>query len=217
LFRHRSPSRPRSERFLDDSLTILWGVAIWFLLPPDPVRAKGFDERQRYIAVARLQINNAGVRNTHFKKEQVWEALVDLKFWLSFAFSLLCMIANGPISTFIPIIVDGLGFSALDSLLLFMPAGAYAGTLMLVVPYLAQKYPGWRTYLAAICQGIATLASFLLWFLPLHPTGPMLFACYILPSVGASYAIIMGLQIANIAGYTKRSIISLADFMSIIS
>ena len=181
------------------SLTILWGLAIWFLLPPDPVRAKGFDERQRYIAVARLQINNAGVRNTHFKKEQVWEALVDLKFWLSFAFSLPCMIANRPISTFIPIIVDGLGFSALDSLLLFMPAGAYAGTLMLVVPYLAQKYPGWRRYLAAICQGIATLASFLLWFLPLHPTGPMLFACYILPSVGASYAIIMGLQIANTA------------------
>ena len=27
------------------SLTILWGIALWFILPADPIRAKGFDER----------------------------------------------------------------------------------------------------------------------------------------------------------------------------
>lgn len=195
------------------SITILWGIAIWFLLPADPIRAKGFDERQRYIAVARLRSNNTGVRNTHFKKEQVFEALLDVKFWIAFSFSLLSMIANGPISTFIPIIINGLGFSTLNSLLLFIPAGAYAGTMMLIMPYLAHKYPGKRTYLAIICQVIAVLASFLLWFLPRHPTGPVLFACYILPSVGASYAIFMGLQIANTAGYTKRSVTSAGIFV----
>jgi Na+/melibiose symporter-like transporter len=199
--------------FFAGAITILWGIVIWFVLPPDPIRARGFDERQRYIAVARLQSNNSGVRNTHFKREQVFEALKDVKFWLTFSFSLLSMITNGPISTFIPIIINGLGFSTLNSLLLFIPAGAYAGTMMLLMPFLAQKYPGWRTYLATICQCIAVLASFLLWFLPRHPVGGMLFACYILPSVGASYAIIMGLQVANTAGYTKRSITSAGIFV----
>jgi hypothetical protein len=34
------------------------------------------------------------------------------------------------------------------------------------------------------------------------------FAVYILPSVGGGYAVLMGLQIANTAGYTKRSVAS---------
>ena len=71
-------------------------------MPPDPIRFKGFNERERYIAVARLRINNAGVRNTHFKKEQLWELLLDIKFWIVFFMAFLIMIANGPVSTFTP-------------------------------------------------------------------------------------------------------------------
>lgn len=189
-------------------ITVAWGMAIYFVLPPDPIRAKGFNERQRYIAVARLRTNNSGIRNTHFKKEQVIEALTDPKFWLMVCFALLSMIANGPISSFLPIIIDSLGFSRLDSLLLFMPAGVYSGLMMVGMGFLARKFPGWRVWLAVVCQGITALASLLLWNLPIHPVGPMLFACYILPSIGAAYAVIMGLQVANTAGYTKRSVAS---------
>ncbi|KAK5215775.1 hypothetical protein LTR96_011114 [Exophiala xenobiotica] len=189
-------------------LTILWGVALYFILPPDPIRAKGFTDRERYVAVARLRTNNSGVRNTHFKMEQVREALLDPKFWLMFFYALLSMIANGPISTFLPIIIDSLGFSTLNSLLLFIPVGVYAGTMMVLMGWLARKIPGWRIWLAVICQTITAFASLLLWNLPMHPVGGMLFACYILPSIGAAYAVIMGLQVANTAGYTKRSVAS---------
>lgn len=60
-------------------------------MPPDPIRAKGFSDRERYIAVARMRVNNSGVRNTHFKIGQVWELLLDLRFWLVFimAFTML--------------------------------------------------------------------------------------------------------------------------------
>ncbi|KAI9880542.1 MAG: hypothetical protein M1823_006727, partial [Watsoniomyces obsoletus] len=173
------------------AITILWGIAVLFILPPDPIRAKGFNERQRYIAVARMRSNNSGVRNTHFKKDQVVELLTDLKFWITFAIAFLCMIANGPISTFIPIIISGFGFSLLNSLLLVMPAGAYAGTMQLLVPYLAYKFPGLRSYLIFLCQMGTTLAALLLWLLPRGQTGALLFACYILPSVGAGYAVLM--------------------------
>jgi hypothetical protein len=77
------------------SITIVWGLALYFLLPPDPVRAKGFDERERYIMVARLRSNNSGVRNTHLKGDQILELLRDAKFWLMFGIAFLCMIANG--------------------------------------------------------------------------------------------------------------------------
>ncbi|KAH7017093.1 major facilitator superfamily domain-containing protein [Ilyonectria destructans] len=190
------------------ALTIVWGVVLLFVLPPDPVRVKGFDERERYVLVARLRTNNSGVRNMHLKVEQIWELLLDAKFWVVFSIAFLSMIANGPISTFVPIIINGMGFSTLHSLLLVMPAGAYAGTMQLLFPFLAYKFPGLRSYLVFIAQMGTTLAALLLWRLPFSSTGALLFACYILPSVGAGYAVLMGMQIANTAGYTKRSIAS---------
>lgn len=74
--------------------TIIWGVLLYFLIPPDPVRARGFDERERYILVARLRTNNSGVRNVHFKPAQALELALDPKFWLTFSMAFLSMIAN---------------------------------------------------------------------------------------------------------------------------
>ncbi|TEA21380.1 putative transporter [Colletotrichum sidae] len=189
-------------------LTIAWGLLLYFLLPPDPIRARGFDGRERYILVARLRSNNSGVRNTHYKMEQVGELALDMKFWLVFAIAFLCMIANGPISTFVPIIINGFGFSTLNSLLLTMPAGAYGGTVQLVMTYLAYKFKNCRTWIIFGAQLGTTLAALLLWLLPRSAKAGLLFAAYILPSVGGGYAVLMGLQIANTAGYTKRSIAS---------
>jgi hypothetical protein len=115
------------------AITILWAFVIYFFMPPDPIRAKGFTDRERYIAVARMRANNSGVRNTHFKIEQVWESLLDIKFWLIFSTAFLMMIANGPVSSFIPIIISGFGFNRLNSLLLTLPAGAVIGTIELAV------------------------------------------------------------------------------------
>lgn len=40
-----------------------------------------------------------------------------------------------------------------------------------------------------------------------------MFGCYILASFGGAYAVLMGLQIANTAGYTKRSVTSSGIFV----
>lgn len=195
------------------ALTILWAILIFFLMPPDPIRARGFNEREKYIAVARMRENNTGVRNTHFKIEQVWETLMDLKFWIMFAMAFLLMIANGPVSSFTPIIIASFGFSGLNALLLTMPAGAVIGTIEILAPLAAAKIPGIRTWLIAICQCGTILACLLLWLLPRSAKGGLLFAVYILASFGGAYAVQMGLQIANTAGYTKRSVTSSGLFV----
>lgn len=123
------------------------------------------------------------------------------------------MIANGPVSTFTPIIIAGFGYSTLNSLLLLMPMGAYSGTMQLLFPYLAYKYKGIRCWLIFIAQMITTVASILLCALPGSARGGLLFACILMPSVAAGYAVMMGLQIANTAGYTKRSIASSGLYM----
>lgn len=194
--------------FFAGGLTIICGVLIYFVLPSDPIRAKGFNDRERFIAVSRMRTNNSGVRNTHFKGGQAIELLTDIKFWLIFFYALCGMFANAPISTFQAIIIDGFGFNPLNSLLLMIPSGVYAGTMMLITTYLAYKFPGWRAYIVIICQLITMAAALMLWLLPRSELGGLLFACYILTTTGAGYAVIMGLFLANNAGYTKRSLAS---------
>lgn len=194
--------------YFSGGLTMAWGWVLYFVLPPDPIRAKGFRPRERYILVARLRTNNSGVRNVHYKVDQVTELFLDIKHWLLFSVALLSMIANGPISTFVPIIINGFGFSTLNSLLLLIPAGFYAGCTQLLMPFLAMKLPKARCYLIFVAQMGTTLGALLLWLLPLSERGGLLFATTILPSLGSGYAVLMSLSVANTAGYTKRSISS---------
>lgn len=116
-------------------------------------------------------------------------------------------------STFIPIFINGFGFSPLNSLLLTMPAGAVIGTIELMTPYLAYKFPGWRCYLIFICQIGTIIAAVLLWQLPRTNRGGLLYACYTLASYGGGYAILMGIQTANTAGYTKKSVTASGIFL----
>ncbi|KAH8696466.1 MFS transporter [Talaromyces proteolyticus] len=194
-------------------ITILWSAVILFFMPPDPIHGYNLNERERYIAVVRLRTNNSGVRNKHFKKEQLYELLIDLKFWLVFCITFLTLWANGPISTFIPTIIHGFGFSTLISLLLVMPSGAIIGTLQLVACYIAYKVPYSRSYLVVICELSTILSCLLLWLLPTHALGGLLFAAYILAANSAGYAVLMGMQLANTAGYTKRSLASSGIFV----
>ena len=181
-------------------LTVIWSVVIFFFMPPDPIRVKGFTERQRYIAVARLRSNNAGVRNTHFKMNQALEVFYDPRALIIFACAFLMMIANGPVSTFIPIIINGFGFSTLNSLLLIMPIGAFIGTVEWVAPFICYKYKGVRTWVIVVCQCGTILAAILLWVLGENALGGKLYAVITLPCFGGSYAVLMGLSTANTAG-----------------
>lgn len=101
---------------------------------------------------------------------------------------------QAPISTFVPIIIRGFGFTRLQSLLLVIPAGFYAGCVQLILPYSAYRFKNIRSYLVIGAQVGTIIASALLWRLPLHEKGALLFACYILPSLGGGYAVLMGME-----------------------
>lgn len=102
-------------------LTMVWGLLLPIVLPADPIHCKMLKPRERYVAVARLRSNNAGVKNTHVKIAQILELVGDVKFWLCFGYAFFSLFSSAPLGTFIPIIINGFGFSALNSLLLTTP------------------------------------------------------------------------------------------------
>jgi predicted MFS family arabinose efflux permease len=195
-------------------LTVLWSFCILFFLPPDPIRAHGFTERERFIIVSRMQSNNSGVRNTHFKWNQAIELLVDTKFWTLFVITILTNNTNGLASTYLPIVIAGLGFSPFVSILLLIPIGFSTGAGQLFSTFLASRFPSRRTLLMAVFQLQVMLAALLAWLLPRPSSGGRLFAMFIVWGFSASYAISMGVSIANTAGYTKRSLSSAGLFIA---
>lgn len=124
------------------------------------------------------------------------------------------MIANAPLSTFSTIIVAGhMGFSGLNALLLTMPVGAFGGCFMLLCSWCAMHYSNVRSYVYFGAQMLTVLSALLLWLLPSSAVGGLLFGLYILPGVGGGYSVLIGLQLANTAGYTKRSLASSGVFI----
>lgn len=80
------------------SITVAWGVLLWFTLPGAPMRAKFLTEEQRAMAISRVKDNGTGIENKHFKMKQFWEAMFDLKTWLLFMFALTSNSPNGGLS-----------------------------------------------------------------------------------------------------------------------
>ncbi|CAI4217817.1 unnamed protein product [Parascedosporium putredinis] len=138
-------------------------------------------------------------------KEQVYELLMDVKFWLLFAMGFLNMIPNGPGSSFIPIIINGFGFNRLNTMLLNMPYGLSAGIVNILLPYIAYKYKNMRCYIVILGYTVAMIASILLWKLPRAEKGALLLLATYSPSGVVALVLLWG--------YTKRSVASSGLFI----
>jgi hypothetical protein len=76
-------------------LTIIWGIALFFLLPDNIMTARFFSTEEKALLVARSQTNRTGVYNPKIKMSQVKEALMDGQVWLLFLFVLCNEGING--------------------------------------------------------------------------------------------------------------------------
>ncbi|CAK7217434.1 hypothetical protein SCUCBS95973_003150 [Sporothrix curviconia] len=199
---------------LAGSITMVWAVLVYFFLPPDPIRARGFTSREKYVAVARIRTNNSGVHNRYWKRAQVVEALTDVKFWVMFWILLLSSIPNGCFSTMTTIIIESFGFNSLDTLLLTSPTGFVVGTTELIISILGSYTKRYRTTLMLICQIPVLVSGLMLWLLPRSEKGPLLFAIYLLPAYGGTICLCFALNLANCAGYTKRTVYSAGAFIA---
>ena len=58
------------------------GVSVVVWLPDSPVHARTLTKEERIAALERVRDDSGGTENRKFKKEQVFEALLDLRTWL---------------------------------------------------------------------------------------------------------------------------------------
>lgn len=63
-------------------LAVLVGVAVLIWMPDSPVTARMLTQEERIASLERIRDDQVGTENKSFKKEQVFEALTDVRTWL---------------------------------------------------------------------------------------------------------------------------------------
>lgn len=76
------------------SISLVWGVMFTILMPDLPSLARFLTEQEKIVAVERVATNRQGVKNHHFKKYQMWQAIRDPKTWILLFMSIAAQIPN---------------------------------------------------------------------------------------------------------------------------
>jgi hypothetical protein len=81
------------------AFSVAAGILAGILLPDLPSTAKFLTETERAIAVERVAENRQGVKNRHFKWDQVWQATRDPKTWLLFIMAIGAQVPNSALTS----------------------------------------------------------------------------------------------------------------------
>ncbi|CDS82396.1 related to allantoate permease [Sporisorium scitamineum] len=196
-------------------LTVVWGVAIVYILPASPMNARGISDEDRVKIVERVRENQTGVQNRKFKMEHVWEALKDPQAWCLFLINLLNTIPTGGLGSYGQIIIKtNLGFSVLQTNLLGLAQGSFQIAVLLLAAYIAKKWN--QTILTAVLFTLPNVISAVLFLtIPNNKShaGGLLFAFYMTICIQAQATLSFSLLSRNVGGQTKRGVVTTFTFV----
>jgi len=77
------------------SVTMGFGLLMLWKFPDSPMKGSFLTEREKEIAVMRVQTNNTGMQTRKFKKQQFFEAFKDPQLWIISFTAFTFAFANG--------------------------------------------------------------------------------------------------------------------------
>jgi MFS family permease len=99
----------RYQFMIVGSVSSVWGICLWFLLPDSPLTAFFLSRDMKAVAVERMRFEQIGIENKQFKPKQVKEAFTDPKTYFYMVMLFAINIANGATGGFGSIIVQSFG------------------------------------------------------------------------------------------------------------
>lgn len=191
------------------AVSVTVGTIALIFLPDLPSTAKFLTERERAIAVDRVAINRQGVKNHHFKWDQVRQAAQDPKTWLLFIMAVGAQVPNSALTSFTSIIVGSFGFDTLGTQYLQIPGGAVQFLSLLSGGFIATKF-GRRFHARSACMifanSVCIIGSGLLVGLPDDNKWGRLVALWLCYFQGLGFSMSLTIVSSNIAGYTKKQV-----------
>ncbi|EDK45300.1 conserved hypothetical protein [Lodderomyces elongisporus NRRL YB-4239] len=187
-------------------LNLVWSGMFLWLCPDSPERAKFLNEEEKAVLVNHIAKNNQGMKDHHFKKYQVWEALQDSVVWMLALVGLGCGVINGGSSNFASALIKGFGFSGLQATALQLPTGAIELVMVVLGGIVAFAIKNTRCIvLFVFC--IAPLGGLIgLHVIPLSNKWSLVGCAWLQFIIGGPFIMSWILLNANVSGSTKRTI-----------
>ncbi|KAI4934826.1 hypothetical protein J4E85_002686 [Alternaria conjuncta] len=163
---------------IEGSLTILIAILAWFWLPAGPGTAWFLSHEEQVFAVQRIIKDNSawtshdfgrdGVERERLTKRDARETARDWKLWFLLFFNICASVPSQAFSVFMPIVVQGLGYSSLDANLMSVPPFV-CGTIGLYLFALSSDHRKERGYHIILGVFISLLGLIITVTAPTHP------------------------------------------------
>ncbi|KAI9485332.1 MAG: major facilitator superfamily domain-containing protein [Benjaminiella poitrasii] len=183
------------------SLTALFGILTFFFLPDNPHSFMFRLTAEEKDIIEERTKDNAVVRVRKVKRDHIWEALKEPRLWLLCLSTLCNNLHNGGLVVFSTIIVNSLGFSSQESILLQIPSGCSAACFAALAVYIARK-SGQLYLAAAVSSTISLVGVILLAVLP--NSGVKLLGYFLAWAMNGTSVILLTIAGSNVLGYTKK-------------
>ncbi|KAF9888585.1 hypothetical protein FE257_008517 [Aspergillus nanangensis] len=198
-------------------LSSLTGVLMFLFMPDSPLSATWLSDREKAIAIKRVAKDQLGVKNTHFKWEQVHETLKDPHAWLLILQMFFSQTAGSVTTNFLGIVISGFGYTALKAQLFTAPNFAVQAVMQIIVSGLPTFFVFFRNKkqpLAALSSVIGVIGIALLYVTPTDDEYQhrRLASCIIISFSGVNYTVVMSVIGANFAGFTRKQVVTSTAF-----
>jgi len=206
------------------ALTVTWSFFIYFFLPDTPANARFLSKEDRGKAIDRVRENMTGIRSDTWKWSQSVEALTDIKIWLLVAIQLSQNIANGgvhgvslchllqdtstDVSQFGSIVIEGFGFSTLNTLLVQMISVAFQAVFVIVGTVGSTYLKNARTYFMAFNLAVSLVGSVMVRQLDPTSIWPRFFGYCLCIAYSANFPLVLSMSSSNIGGFTKKNTVN---------
>ncbi|TFK54719.1 MFS general substrate transporter [Heliocybe sulcata] len=185
-------------------ITLVVAVLFWFFFPDSPATARFLSAEERVLAIERIKVNQAGVENKRFKKEQLIEAFKDPKTYLFFFFAGISQVINS-LTNQRQLIVNEFGFTTIQTTLLGCVDGVVEIVTIYIAVTLATYIPNGRAYAGALMAVPAILGCILVNTLPSHNRIGLLFSYWVSIFAIPPFVIFLAWVGQITAGHTKRT------------
>ncbi|KAL2434582.1 putative transporter [Exophiala dermatitidis] len=185
------------------ALSVLWAIVLWFMLPDNQGTAWFLNQEEKHASVEMVRQNHTGIHNNKFQREQLVEALRDIKTWAFFWMALIWNVPNS-IATFGSLVIKNFDYGVLETTLLGMPAGALEFVLMIIITYICLKVADTRAWCMITALTIALVGSIMVFAAPYHNKAALLAGYYMIYAFPTGYILLLSMISANTAGHTKK-------------
>ncbi|KAE9407903.1 MFS general substrate transporter [Gymnopus androsaceus JB14] len=193
-----------------------WGIIMLFIIP-DSIESSTFlnEEEKKHVLnkIAQAGTGKTTRATSAWKFEQVIECLIDPKTWFFFGISLCTQIPNSGTQNFANLVLEGFGFTSLQTTLVGIPSSFIAFFTILLTGWLAGKYANLSCYLIALVVLPPVAGSALIYSTSVS-NGVKLFAYYLLATGPGALPLAMSLMTTNYMGVTKKMTVTAVLFLA---